>query len=91
MIVNAGDAMEAKVVRQVDRALQPLLTDVTVDWGGLAPLLQFPAAPAACRLLYLGSRAVLFAVVDPTKGVCVRFCVVVCGCVLWVLGTFVCG
>jgi hypothetical protein len=61
--------MEAKVVRQLERALRPLLTDVRVDWGPLlTPLLQFPAAPAVPRPLYPGCRTLLLAVLDPAKG-----------------------
>jgi hypothetical protein len=35
MIISSSDAMEGKVVRQLARAMQPLLTDVSVDWGTL--------------------------------------------------------
>jgi hypothetical protein len=68
LIVSASDAMEAKVVRQLGRAMQPLLTNVGVEWGPLTPLLKFPSAPAVCKPLYVGSRAVLFAVLDSSKG-----------------------
>lgn len=68
-IVSNTDGMEAKVLRQLTRALQPLLTHVRVDWGSLKPLLKFPSAPAAAGPLYSGSRAVLFAVLDHGKGV----------------------
>jgi hypothetical protein len=68
LIVNSGDAMEGKVVRQLGRAMQPLLTNVTVNWGPLTPLLKFPAAPVHSKPLYAGCRAVVFAVLDGSKG-----------------------
>ncbi len=68
LIVSATDEMEVKVVRQLGKAMQPLLTGVTVDWGVLTPCLKFPAAPRACTPLYLGCRAVLYAVLDPASG-----------------------
>ena len=33
--IAPGERMEAKVVRQLERALSPVLTDVAVDWAGL--------------------------------------------------------
>lgn len=35
--VAPRERIEAKVMRQLRRALQPAVTDVAVDWGGLAP------------------------------------------------------
>jgi hypothetical protein len=155
LILSSDDAMEGKVVRQLARAMQPLLTQVTVDWGTsscfprprghcpgqellhwppsmccckrmdecrrdvavrgccrrssrccytafavrrkvlvtgtrcpppsthlrltsmsvsgtLTPYLKFPAAPAQCRPLYAGTRALLFAVLDHSRGGCCR-------------------
>lgn len=67
-VVDPEAALETAVLRHMGRALQPMLTELAVDWGSLTPLLKFPAAPARCPALYRGSRAVLFAVVDPSKG-----------------------
>jgi hypothetical protein len=33
--IAPGERMEAKVLRELSRALSPALTDVSVDWGGL--------------------------------------------------------
>ena len=53
------------MLRQMDRALQPLLTNVRVDWGELVPFLQYPSAPAVLPPLYTNGRGVLYAVVAP--------------------------
>ena len=63
-MVSASDEMEVKVVRQLGRAMQPLLTNVSADWGALTPRLLFPAAPLQSTPLYPGGRSVLYAVVD---------------------------
>ncbi len=80
MIVSKSEPMEAKVVRLLSKALQPPLTHVSVNWGVLQPLLMYPTAPSTLPPLYQGSRAMLFAIVDPTKltsefdfGLCQRF------------------
>ena len=57
------------MLRQMDRALQPLLTNVRVDWGELVPFLQYPSAPAVLPPLYTNGRGVLYAVVAPRLGV----------------------
>ena len=61
-LVLDGEGMEAKVVRQLERALQPLLADVRVDWGDLTPHLKYPSAPEKLKPLYSGSRALMFGV-----------------------------
>jgi hypothetical protein len=47
------------------------LTSMSMS-GTLTPYLKFPAAPAQCRPLYAGTRALLFAVLDHSRGGCCR-------------------
>ena len=60
-----------QVVRQLARAMQPVLTDVAVDWGVLTPLLAYPSAPARTLPLYTGGRQLLFGVFNTGEGVTV--------------------
>ncbi len=40
--VVSGESMEPKVIRQLNRAMQPLFVNTRVDWGALTPHLLYP-------------------------------------------------
>jgi hypothetical protein len=56
-MIAPGERIEAKVLRQLSRALSPALTEVRVDWGGLA------ATPAPHELppVFADGRVLVFA------------------------------
>ena len=55
-LVAPGERVEAKVLRQLGRALAPAVTDVTVDWGGL----RVAAAPHEAPPVFAGGRVLVF-------------------------------
>jgi hypothetical protein len=52
--------MEEKVMRQLRRAMQPALTDITVTWKGA----QVQPAPYRFAPLFCGGRLVVYGIVD---------------------------
>jgi Ca-activated chloride channel family protein len=58
--IAPGERIEAKVVRQLGRALAPALTDVRVDWGGLA----VEQAPHQAPAVFSDGRVLLFGRLD---------------------------
>ena len=56
-MIAPGERVEGKVMRQLSRALAPALTDVTVDWGGLA----VTQAPHEVPPVFAEGRVLLFA------------------------------
>ena len=66
--IYPGERIEKKVVRQFDRLLSPVLTDVQVDWGGL----QVTQAPSRIPPVFAGSRLVLYAFVDDLRPATIR-------------------
>ena len=56
-MIAPGERVEGKVMRQLSRALAPALTDVTVDWGGLA----VTQAPHEVPPVFGEGRVLLFA------------------------------
>lgn len=61
--ISPGERMEAKVMRIMARALQPTFTNVSIDWGAVAPFVV-RAAPTITLPLFDGGRTLL----------CVREC-----------------
>ena len=63
----ADGGLQAKVMRQLSRAMQPQLTGVKVDWTGLQPSpardgpQAFTQCPTVAPALFAGSRYCLFA------------------------------
>ncbi len=54
--IAPGERIEAKVVRQLERALSPVLTDVAVDWAGLGA----EQAPHRVPPVFDGGRVLVF-------------------------------
>lgn len=54
--IAPGERIEAKVVRQLSKALSPALTDVAVDWGGLEAL----QAPYVVPPVFIGGRVLVY-------------------------------
>jgi hypothetical protein len=61
--VRSGEAMEEKVMRQLHRAMQPALTDITVTWKGAAARHVQPA-PFRLPPLFCGGRLVVYGIID---------------------------
>jgi Ca-activated chloride channel family protein len=59
-LIAPGERIEAKVLRQLSRALAPALKDVTVEWGGLAAT----QAPHEVPPVFADGRVLLFARLD---------------------------
>jgi hypothetical protein len=55
--------MEEKVMRQLRRAMQPALTDITVAWKGAAAG-RIQPAPFRLPPLFCGGRLVVYGIVD---------------------------
>jgi hypothetical protein len=58
--IAPGERIEGKVLRQLSRALAPALTEVSVDWGGLAVV----QAPHEVPPVFADGRVLLFARVE---------------------------
>ncbi|HVG85917.1 MAG TPA: VIT and VWA domain-containing protein [Vicinamibacterales bacterium] len=56
-LIYAGERLEAKVLRQFSRVMTPALTDVTVDWSGLA----IRTAPTIAPAVFAGGRVLVYA------------------------------
>jgi hypothetical protein len=54
--IAPGDRIEAKVVRQLSKALAPALTDIVVDWGGLEAI----QAPHLLPPVFSGGRVLVY-------------------------------
>jgi len=57
--IHPGERIEPKVVRQLGRLLSPSLTDVRMDWGGLA----VTQAPSTVPQVFAGGRLLMYAFV----------------------------
>lgn len=66
--IAPGERVEGKVLRQLSRALSAALTDVTVDWGGLA----VEQAPHLAPPVFDGGRVLVFARLDAPQPATVR-------------------
>ncbi|HEX7581056.1 MAG TPA: VWA domain-containing protein, partial [Thermoanaerobaculia bacterium] len=55
-LIAPGERIEAKVVRQLSKALSPALTDVAVDWGGLEAI----QAPYVVPPVFIGGRVLVY-------------------------------
>ena len=62
--ITPGERLEAKVVRQLGRALAPGLTDVRVDWGGL----RVRQAPHRLPAVFAGGRSVIYGFIEDGAG-----------------------
>jgi hypothetical protein len=56
-LIAPGERIEAKVLRQLSRALAPALTDVSVDWGGL----DVEQSPHETPPVFADGRVLVFA------------------------------
>ena len=56
-LIYPGERLEAKVLRQFARVMAPALTDVTVDWSGLA----IRTAPTIAPAVFAGGRVLVYA------------------------------
>lgn len=63
-IRGPDDDMAEAVIGQLENACQLPVVNVVVDWGVFAPYLEFPAAPAVCKPLYVGSRVLTYGVLS---------------------------
>ena len=59
--ISPDERMEAKVMRQMAKAVQPALTDLSIEWGELKPFLCNSGSPRTPRPLFQGSRSLAFA------------------------------
>jgi len=59
-LIAPGERIEAKVLRQLARALAPALGDIRVDWGGLAAV----QAPHEAPPVFADGRVLLFGKLD---------------------------
>jgi hypothetical protein len=64
--VRPGESMEDKVMRQLHRAMQPALTDITVTWKGDAAKHVQPA-PFRLPPLFCGGRLVVYGIIDHSE------------------------
>ncbi len=55
--ITPTEDLEAKVMRQLKRALQPALTNVHLDWGDIKDVVQ---APTKLRTLFNGDRLLVY-------------------------------
>jgi Ca-activated chloride channel family protein len=55
-LIYPGERIESKVLRQLSRALAPALTDVRVNWGGLA----VKQAPNRVPAVFAGGRVLVY-------------------------------
>jgi Ca-activated chloride channel family protein len=55
--IHPGERIEPKVIRQFERLMSPALTDLHVDWGGLA----VRQAPTRVPPVFSGGRLLLYA------------------------------
>ncbi|KAL6040638.1 von Willebrand factor A domain-containing protein 5A [Balamuthia mandrillaris] len=54
--ITGNDNMETKVMRQLSRAMQPALSNLTIDWGGL----EAHQTPYRLPPLFAGGRLVIY-------------------------------
>lgn len=67
-LIAPGERIEAKVLRQLSRALAPALSDVKVDWGGLAAA----QAPHEVPPVFSDGRVLLFAKLEKLQAASVK-------------------
>eukprot|EP01090_Pellita_catalonica_P012425 TRINITY_DN2697_c0_g1_i1.p1 TRINITY_DN2697_c0_g1~~TRINITY_DN2697_c0_g1_i1.p1 ORF type:complete len:872 (-),score=214.61 TRINITY_DN2697_c0_g1_i1:89-2704(-) len=61
--IKSGENMDNKVMRQLNRAMQPALTDISIEWGSLeAHMTPFRQPP-----LFVGGRMVVYGFVDKSN------------------------
>jgi Ca-activated chloride channel family protein len=58
--IAPGERVEAKVLRQLEKALSPALTDVKLDWGGL----RVKQAPCNLPPVFAGGRLLVYGFVE---------------------------
>jgi hypothetical protein len=58
--IAPGERVEAKVLRQLEKALSPALTDVKLDWGGL----RVKQAPCHLPPVFAGGRLLAYGFVE---------------------------
>ena len=63
-MVASGDRIEEPVARQMNRALQPALSNVKVDWGELRPFVQH-SWPSKHVPVFAGDRLLMTAILKP--------------------------
>jgi len=63
-MVATGDRIEEPVARQMNRALQPALSNVKVDWGELAPFVKH-SWPGKHVPVFAGDRLLMTAILKP--------------------------
>jgi Ca-activated chloride channel family protein len=66
--IAPGERIEPKVVRQFGRLLSPALTDVAVDWGGLA----VTQAPAQVPPVFAGGRVLVYGFASQVRAATAR-------------------
>ncbi len=62
-LIAPGERVEAKVLRQLARALAPAVTDVRIDWGGL----KVETAPHEAPPVFAGGRVLVFGRIEELK------------------------
>ena len=62
--IRAGEAMDEKVITQLEKALGPVLDSPTLDWGSLRVKQQSPSS-AAMAPVFDGSHYTVFALLEP--------------------------
>lgn len=62
--IAPGERIEAKVLRQLEKALAPALTEVKLDWGGL----RVTQAPYHVPPAFAGGRVLVYGLLDEADG-----------------------
>lgn len=60
-VIGGGEELEAKVMRQLKRALQPALTDPHLDWNQIGHVTQ---APERLRTIFNGDNLLVYGFLD---------------------------
>ncbi len=66
--ISPDERMEQKVMRQMNRAIQPVMTQVRVNWGELSDFATHSGTPAKPAPLFQGSRALQYTALQLTAG-----------------------
>eukprot|EP01105_Mastigella_eilhardi_P025760 TRINITY_DN7111_c0_g1_i1.p1 TRINITY_DN7111_c0_g1~~TRINITY_DN7111_c0_g1_i1.p1 ORF type:complete len:835 (+),score=180.17 TRINITY_DN7111_c0_g1_i1:81-2585(+) len=60
-LIQDSQSMNTKVLRQLERALKPALTDITINWGNVSAR----QAPHILPPLFVGSRLIVYGFLKP--------------------------
>jgi len=66
--ISPDERMESKVMRQMNKAVQPVMTNVTVHWGELADFTTHAGTPSVPLPLFQGNRTMRYTSLQLTAG-----------------------